>query len=190
MKKQPEQTAKTRQSMIDAFWELAAKDGIDKVSISAITKKSALNRGTFYVYFADMPDLIAQAEDDIIHDLQGRMKAAIEEGGLNHSEVVSQRMVDVFALYDDKLFLLIGKNGDPNFRAVIIDEASKMFSEVFKPLCNVQNSEYIMAYIISGVMGLLSDWHEKGKKISIAELGVIVHTMVTKGILGVIGNMV
>ena len=51
MKKQPIQTAKTRQTMIDAFWELAAIQGIDKVTISGITKKAGLNRSTFYVYF-------------------------------------------------------------------------------------------------------------------------------------------
>lgn len=186
MKKQPIQTAKTRQTMIDAFWELAAIQGIDKVTISGITKKAGLNRSTFYVYFTDITDLLIQAENDIITDLQERMKTAIIEGGFDNFEIISKKMVDVFALYDDKLFMLIGKNGDPNFRAIVIDAATKMFREVFKPLENAQNSEYITAYLTSAFMGALSYWHESEKRISIMELAKILHSLATKGLNGVI----
>lgn len=186
MKKQPIQTAKTRQTMIDAFWELAAIQGIDKVTISGITKKAGLNRSTFYVYFTDITDLLIQAENDIITDLQERMKSAIIEGGFDNFEIISKKMVDVFALYDDKLFMLIGKNGDPNFRAIVIDAATKMFREVFKPLENAQNSEYITAYLTSAFMGALSYWHESEKRISIMELAKILHSLATKGLNGVI----
>ena len=186
MKKQPIQTAKTRQTMIDAFWELAAIQGIDKVTISGITKKAGLNRSTFYVYFTDITDLLIQAENDIITELQERMKTAIIEGGFDNFEIISKKMVDVFALYDDKLFMLIGKNGDPNFRAIVIDAATKMFREVFKPLENAQNSEYITAYLTSAFMGALSYWHESGKRISIMELAKILHSLATKGLNGVI----
>lgn len=186
MKKQPIQTAKTRQTMIDAFWELAAIQGIDKVTISGITKKAGLNRSTFYVYFTDITDLLIQAENDIITDLQERMKTAIIEGGFDNFEIISKKMVDVFALYDDKLFMLIGKNGDPNFRAIVIDAATKMFREVFKPLENAQNSEYITAYLTSAFMGALSYWHESEKRISIMELAKIIHSLATKGLNGVI----
>lgn len=186
MKKQPIQTAKTRQTMIDAFWELAAIQGIDKVTISGITKKAGLNRSTFYVYFTDITDLLIQAENDIITDLQERMKSAIIEGGFDNFEIISKKMVDVFALYDDKLFMLIGKNGDPNFRAIVIDAATKMFREVFKPLENSQNSEYITAYLTSAFMGALSYWHESEKRISIMELAKILHSLATKGLNGVI----
>lgn len=188
MKKQPIQTAKTRQTIIDAFWELAAIQGIDKVTISGITKKAGLNRGTFYVYFADITDLLTQAEDDIITGLKERMKTAISEGGFDNFEIIS-KMVDGFALYDDKLFMLIGKNGDPNFRTIVIEEATKLFCEVFKPLENAQNSEYIAAYFTSAFMGLLTYWHETEKRISIMELAKILHSLATKGMNGVRNNM-
>ncbi len=172
--------------IIDAFWELAAVSGIDKVTISAITKKAGLNRGTFYVYFTDMEDLLIQAENDIIAKLRERIQSTLKAGGFNNFEIISKKMVDVFALYDDKLFMLIGKNGDPNFQALVLNEATKMFCEVFAPVENARHSEYIVTYITSAFMGLLTYWHETGKQISIIELAKIIHTLGTKGILGVI----
>lgn len=63
--------------MIDAFWDIAYRKGIENVTISEIAKKAGFNRGTFYVYFADMPELLAQAEEDIIKHLQNRLETVI-----------------------------------------------------------------------------------------------------------------
>lgn len=188
MKKNPEQTAKTRQRIIDAFWELAASQGIDKVSISAIAKKASVNRGTFYVYFADINDLLEQAETEIITDLRQRWQIAFLEGGFENFEIVSRRIFDVFTLYDDKIFLLTGSRGDPHFRQLVQDEATKLFTDALSPICNVKNSEYVIAYLSSAFMGLLNFWHEKGKQISILELAQIIHTILTKGVFGIIGQ--
>lgn len=187
MNKQPEQTMKTKQKIISAFWDIALINGTDKVTISAITKKAKLNRSTFYAYFADMPDLIAQAEDEIIADLKERITLSITEGGLSDFSIVSNRVIETFALYDDKFFMLIGNHGDPDFRAVIQKEATKLFSEIFKALCPDEKSEYIIAYLTSGLMGLLTYWHETGKKITALELAELLHTMATKGVVSFIG---
>lgn len=182
MKKQPEQTTKTRQSLIDAFWELALEAGLDKVTISAITKQAGLNRGTFYAYFSDMPDLIAQAEDDIIHDLQRRVRTLIAEGALENFDLVSAMVCSIFELHSDKFFMLIGQNGDPNFRAVVQSEATKMFREIFAPIRKTENGDYLMAYLTSAAMGTLSYWHERGRKIELTKLLEVILGMATTGL--------
>lgn len=183
MNKQPLKTAKTRQAIIDAFWELSAAQGMDKVTISAVSRRAGLNRGTFYEYFVDLPELISKEEDVIIADLRERMKSGIREGGFQNFELISeQRILDAFTLYDDKLFMLIGKNGDPNFRARVIEEASKAVREVFRPF---ENSEYIVAYLTSAFMGVLTYWHETGKQIGNMELAWMIHTLVTQGMGGI-----
>lgn len=186
MNKQPEQTAKTRQTLINAFWELAHEVGIDKVTVSAVTKRAKLNRGTFYAYFTDMPDLLAQAEDDIIHEYQHIATTAVYEVGLENSELIAKRISEAFYLFDDKFFLLIGKNGDPDFRAVVQDEATKMFRDVFAPICDTDKCDYYMAYITSAAIGMLNYWHEKGRKISVPELVQTIYSLATQGIMGTI----
>lgn len=182
MNKQPERTAKTRQLMIDAFWDIAYRKGIENVTISEIAKKAGFNRGTFYVYFADMPELLAQAEEDIIKHLQNRLETVINNKQFYDLETAIKKFADVFAKYDDKMFLLIGKNGDPNFRSVIIEEAIKSFRKVFKTIGNKDISEYVVAYITSAGMGLLTYWHETGKRISVEEFVKIFHSLVVNGL--------
>lgn len=184
MNKQPQQTAKTRQSLIDAFWELAFSQGVRKVTVSAITKKAGVNRGTFYVYFVDIPELLTLIENDLIHDLQKRLISTPVNGGAADFNEISGTLIDIFSIYDDKFFLLIGENGDPNFRKRIQEEATKKFKEVFQPILHTEQGEYIVAYLTSALLGLLTYWHATGRKISVTELGSILYGLATTGVLG------
>lgn len=182
MKKQPEQTARTKQAMVNAFWELAVKQGLDRVTISAITKKAEFNRGTFYVYFNDMNDLLVQAEEELILDLQKRMKSIVFGDSAVNYELASKKLVEVLTIYDEKLFLLIGRNGDPDFLARLREEMAGVFREVFNAPDYPPYRDFVIAFITSAITGTLTYWHDTGKKITVEELSVVIHGMMTKGV--------
>ena len=184
MKKQPEKTAQTKQSMIDAFWVIAKKRGLNNVTISEITKYADLNRGTFYVYFSDMNDLLAQAEDEIIEDLRSKVWSVFEDKNFADFQAVSAKVIEVFGEYDDNLFLLLGKDGDPQFLDHIRKEAANVFNAVMKQEKENPYQDYIIAYVTSAFTGLLQFWHETGKEISLAELSGLAHRMTLHVMLG------
>ena len=170
MKKQPEKTAQTKQSMIDAFWVIAKKRGLINVTISEITKYADLNRGTFYVYFSDMKDLLAQAECEIIEDLHSKVWSVLEDKNFADFQAVSAKVIEVFGGYDDKLFLLLGKDGDPQFLTLVRKEAATIFNALMNQKEENPYQDYIIAYVTSAITGLLQFWHETGKKLSLEEL--------------------
>ena len=184
MKKQPEKTAQTKQSMIDAFWVIAKKRGLNNVTISEITKYADLNRGTFYVYFSDMNDLLAQAEDEIIEDLRSKVWSVFEDKNFADFQAVSAKVIEVFGEYDDNLFLLLGKDGDPQFLDHVRKEAAIVFNAVMKQEKENPYQDYIIAYVTSAFTGLLQFWHETGKEISLAELSGLAHRMTLHVMLG------
>lgn len=184
MKKQPEKTAQTKQSMIDAFWVIAKKRGLNNVTISEITKYADLNRGTFYVYFSDMNDLLAQAEDEIIEDLRSKVWSVFEDKNFADFQAVSAKVIEVFGEYDDNLFLLLGKDGDPQFLDHVRKEAANVFNAVMKQEKENPYQDYIIAYVTSAFTGLLQFWHETGKEIPLAELSGLAHRMTLHVMLG------
>ena len=184
MKKQPEKTAQTKQSMIDAFWVIAKKRGLNNVTISEITKYADLNRGTFYVYFSDMNDLLAQAEDEIIEDLRSKVWSVFEDKNFADFQAVPAKVIEVFGEYDDNLFLLLGKDGDPQFLDHVRKEAANVFNAVMKQEKENPYQDYIIAYVTSAFTGLLQFWHETGKEISLAELSGLAHRMTLHVMLG------
>lgn len=186
MNKQPEMTAKTRQTIIDAFWELALQKGIAGVTISAISKRAGCNRSTVYAYFSDIPDLLNQVEEELIEDLRKRMGMPVMDTCIMDLEGISGRVVEVFAEYDEKLFLLIGKQGDPAFRQIVQAEATKQLQAVLSCAEFADNGEYVMAYITSALFGLLTFWHDSGRRIDAGQLSRMICTLATRGIGGLI----
>ncbi|MCD8390233.1 MAG: TetR/AcrR family transcriptional regulator, partial [Firmicutes bacterium] len=64
MKKQPEVTDLTRESLVTAFFQLAEIKNINQITIREITNRAGYNRTTFYRYFEDVYALIEYAEDE------------------------------------------------------------------------------------------------------------------------------
>ena len=184
MKKQPEKTAQTKQSMIDAFWVIAKKRGVINVTISEITKYADLNRGTFYVYFSDMKDLLAQVENEIIEDLHSKVWSVLEDKNFADFQAMSAKVIEVFGKYDNKLFLLLGKDGDPQFLTLVRKEAATIFNALMNQKEENPYQDYIIAYVTSAFTGLLQFWHETGKEISLAELSERAHGMTLHVMLG------
>ena len=184
MKKQPEKTAQTKQSMIDAFWVIAKKHGLINVTVSEITKYADLNRGTFYVYFSDMKDLLAQVENEIIEDLHSKVWSVLEDRNFADFQAVSAKVIEIFGEYDDKLFLLLGKDGDPQFLTLVRKEAATIFNAVMKQKEENPYQDYIITYVTSAITGLLQFWHETGKEISLEELSELAHRMTLHLMLG------
>ncbi len=182
MNKQPEKTAQTKRSMIDAFWRIAKNRGLANVTISEVTKKAGLNRGTFYVYFDDLEDLLCQAEEEIICDLRSQIRSV--GGNMRNMDIrqLTELATETIGQYDDTLFLLLGKNGDPLFLDRIRNECSVMFATVLPQNADSPNREYIIAYITSAFTGLLQYWHENGKKIPLPELSGIAYNLLLNGI--------
>ncbi len=186
MKKNPEQTERTRQNIITAFWIVAQKNGLHNVSISDVMKKAGYNRGTFYVYFFDMKDLLEQAEEDIIEELKSKMQDIVKDMQIVDFEILANKMVDTFTSYDDKLYLLLGSNGDSKFIAKVRNEMAQMFGTLFNMKENNEMKDYIIIFITSAFVGVLTSWYESGKKMEYKKLAKIIETLATKGLSGVL----
>ena len=186
MKKNPIQTERTKQNIIDSFWIIAKEKGLQNVSISELMKKAGYNRGTFYVYFFDMNDLLNQAEENIINHLKNKLQDSLSNFDVNNFENLSTKMVDTFASYDDKLYLLLGINGDSRFIFKIRNEMSNIFNIIFSSHKNSDLKEYIIIYMSSAFVGVLTHWYESNKKINRIQLADIIYNIATHGLSGLL----
>ena len=66
----PARRAATRRRIIDAFWGLLEQMPLERITVRAVADAAGCNRSTFYQYFESIPDLLAQAEDDLIDEAQ------------------------------------------------------------------------------------------------------------------------
>lgn len=175
MKESPK-VMETKERIKDAFFELYKDQKIEKISIKEITDKAQLNRGTFYVYYKDIYDLLDQAEDEIIQELLAKLKGTI---GLllfqDHDNFSIKPALQLFIKHSKYLKILLGSNGDPNFthklKSIVIQSVKEMIEA--SPHAKKKNLDYIMEYVSSAQLGLLSYWLRKDMELDIDEFEVI-----------------
>ena len=62
---------KTKEIIIDAFWQLLEEKPFNKITVQNIVERCALNRNTFYYHFQDIRDLIEWiCIDEVDHILE------------------------------------------------------------------------------------------------------------------------
>lgn len=188
MKKQPEVTARTRQKIIDAFWDICLEKDLNKVSVIAITKRMGCNRSTFYEYFTDVFDLLHQVEDEMIDALMVQLKDKFSDGIPVSLQTLSQECANILGRFDDKLFYLLSAKGDPAFSSRFKNCFLKEILELFDFGDKNPYAEYILTFCYSAILGIRLYWYENDCERNLEEVISITQTLVATGALGFIGK--
>lgn len=175
MKKQPELTARTRQKLVDAYFALR-QTGVNP-TVGAIAQRSGYNRCTFYRYFTDTGQLLAQVEEEIC----AAFRVAIQPGqsALVHTEILPS-LVRVYTQYGNPLSVLLGAQGDPRFVA----RMKKIMSPLAQQLLAEESDTPFIAALkvemaLSAVLAAVTKWYDEDKPIPMETLGEVVTNFLT-----------
>ncbi len=173
MKKHPEITKKTKQSLIEVFCELYCQKPIEKITVQEIANKAGYNRSTFYQYFTDVYDLLNFVENDILDYIQEKMK---------DKEQADTR--DILLLFEEKgtsLNALLGDCGNIRFMEKVKNE---IFSGVQKYCFPKDNAvtPYLLEFQVSTAFSLLRLWQRRQKDLPPDELYNLIDRLFTSGI--------
>jgi AcrR family transcriptional regulator len=86
---------RTRRSLQQALFDLAAESGIDHVSVSQIAERAGVNRSTFYQHYSDKETLLADAFDLVAEEAGAKLEGIVEP-----SAEPPQALVDFLAHID------------------------------------------------------------------------------------------
>ncbi len=186
MSQESQRVTETKERIRDAFFELYATKKIEKISIKEITDKAQLNRGTFYVYYKDIYDLLEKTENELIEELVVKVKEIIT--GILRDENIDPFLppLEFYQRYSKFLRVLLGANGDPNFIHKMKTIIKKTLGDLFQKekIPNVENMEYVMEYISSAQIGIISFWLMNDMALPISELGNMIKTITLHGPVG------
>lgn len=162
----------TRAKIRQALTELIVEKGFDALTVSDLTRRAGVNRGTFYLHFVDKFDALEQLEEELISNLRE---------ALVHPDVAreAQSAVDMFpyplllqalkivAADFDFVAAISGKGGDPEFhsrlKSVInglLDQGLELTHSQVR--CDRFPHEYARELTISHVMSIITLWLERG----------------------------
>lgn len=114
MKKQSKITDATRESLVNAFFQLASKKNIDQITIREITDLAGYERTTFYRYFVDVFALIEYAENQLLQSTREAIDSQRSENALGEKQFF-KIIIQCFHENADRVSVLLSERNRSHF---------------------------------------------------------------------------
>lgn len=179
-----EKVIKTKKIIKDAFIEIYKLKTIDSISVKEITNKVGFNRGTFYIHYDDIYDLLREVEDEVLSEFH-KVGHKIKEYNISHFDPKEPipAMLEILKYMKSKrnyIEALLGQNGYPSF-SIKCKNIMKQYIFTKLKIENEKYSDYLLEYIISGNIGVVIYWVQTGMVIPAEELALLLGKIIIKG---------
>lgn len=171
--KQPAVTEQTKTNLRRAFWQLYEQKPIQKITVKQITDLAGYNRGTFYLYFKDVYDLLEDIEGTVLaviggmmEDLlppDGRLADAGQLRGAPGFEAAMTPLAQAVQTYGTYARVLLSDRGDPQFKARFKEivwpplKSTLPTKRAHSPKEERVTKEYCMAGLIAAICAWLEE---------------------------------
>nr|UWI50504.1 TetR/AcrR family transcriptional regulator [Clostridioides difficile] len=190
-------TIRTKKMIRFALAELIDEKGFNNISVTDLTQRADINRGTFYLHYVDKYDLLEKIENEIIQEIEEETKHldSVNMMNIDASNEPLPFMVKLFEYFRKNSVIIksiLGPKGDPTFerkikRFIEINLFEKQKSRNFNIDEAVISEEYFIQYILSADLGVIQYWLEKNMKESPDEMALILARMSLLGPLRAVG---
>lgn len=185
MNKQPAVTEQTRKNLQDAFWGLYVEKPIAKISVKEITTRAGYNRGTFYLYYDDVYDMLDRIEAELLGKIRALFEERVVKDGRPDIEGNMSFILETANDYDrDRLTVLLGDKGDPKFKSQFKELIWPLVAAYLAPEGAYSPSEERIAkrFFLSGLISAIVAWLEDDRGMPLDKfIELIMHRIVRIG---------
>lgn len=182
---------KTRKLLKECLIRLLKEKRVQDITVRELTDMADLNRGTFYLHYKDVFDLLEKTEAELMDEFNSLVMSYDAKDLKQHPALVFD---DIFALvYDnaDLVEILMGENGDLSFvnrlKQLVHEKCLRDWMEVFRS-GDPQVFEAYFSFIVSGCVGLVQYWIQNGRKESPRQMASLTERIIKEGISVLEGN--
>ena len=180
-KKEDRRVRRTKKLLTQALTQLLQEKQINEITVKELTDLADMNRGTFYLYYKDMFDMLEKIEDGMFEALDAIVS-------LHEHDDVSQQtkpiLLDLFRFIQDNQEMcrvLLSPHGDMNFlhrlNEVVREKCLKAWPNIRKEKGEA-DFDYHYSFVVFGCAGIIRAWvnrncSEKKKKMAEMAYGMI-----------------
>ncbi len=163
-KKEDRRVRRTKKMLTQALTSLLAQKQINEITVKELTDLADINRGTFYLYYRDVFDMLSSIEDELFSEFDVLVDPAdLENGTMTQASV----LVDVFDFVKENQEMcrvLLSANGDMNFLHRLNEVLREKFLRIWHTIPSRNDDEfaYHYSFLVFGCAGMLREWVNQG----------------------------
>lgn len=189
MRKRPEKTEQTKADIKEAFWRLYATKPIEKITVGEVCELAGYNRGTFYLHFHDIYELLAGIEAELLRGMTACVESCMKRLRRDSSKLSCIAACKDVVLYYERnksyITVLLGVDGDPSFVYRLKDNLKPLWREyVVGEVSGRSESEIdlLLEYALAGTLFMISRWLAEPGTTSAPQLAHLIYDCSIKDI--------
>ncbi len=152
---------RTKKLIRKGLAELTKEKSINKITVKELTDLIEINRGTFYLHYKDIFDLVESIENSLYDEFNEIIKTVNPQTILETPLDILERFCVFISENADAFVMLVGENGDANFvyriGTVMNDAVFELFSSIY-PEMDSERYSFTYEYCKYGSVGLIRCW--------------------------------
>ena len=185
-KKEDRRVRRTKKLLTQALTQLLQEKQINEITVKELTDLADMNRGTFYLYYKDMFDMLEKIEDGLFEALDAIIS-------LHEHDDVSQQtkpiLLDLFRFIEDNQEMcrvLLSPHGDMNFlhrlNEVVREKCLKAWPDIRKEKGEA-DFDYHYSFVVFGCAGIIRAWVNRNCPESAEIMAEMAYGMILRGSL-------
>lgn len=183
MNKHTRKSHETRENLCEAFIQLYAEKDLRHITIKDITDRAGYNRGTFYIYYTDVYDILNQIKDHLAIQLQKSILNYLKEVKSPSFETLITVILKFYQKNQSRIIPLAKK--DATMTATLKKHLSPVIAlmgDSEDPAENIR-LDYILEYHLSAVINFINYWCSRNNDLSSQKLIELLLEISTAGAL-------
>lgn len=151
---------KTRAQLLQGLIQLMGKKDIKDISVKELADLVDINRGTFYLHYNDIYDMLGKIEDELFSEFNEILDRNFTEVGTTHSSNPALQEIFIFLSNNrDLVRVMIGPHGDLTFVNRLKNLVKERLEHMFQYEENtLSDFEYYYSFLVSGCIGVIETW--------------------------------
>ena len=185
-KKEDRRVRRTKKLLTQALTQLLQEKQINEITVKELTDLADMNRGTFYLYYKDMFDMLEKIEDGMFEALDAIVS-------LHEHDDMSQQtkpiLLDLFRFIQDNQEMcrvLLSPHGDMNFlhrlNEVVREKCLKAWPNIRKEKGEA-DFDYHYSFVVFGCAGIIRAWVNRNCPESAEKMAEMAYGMILRGSL-------
>lgn len=179
---------RTKRLIRQGLSELAKTKSITKISVKELTDLVEINRGTFYLHYKDISDLVESIETNLYNEFSVFMNSITPQNIAENALDLLEKYVSFAYENKDVLEMLMGAHGDAEFvfkLTSLMDEKIYDLCKTFFPNMNYSLFDMASEYGKFSAIGLLNCWFTKHPEWTSRQVAEMWFTLMTRGLYGI-----
>ena len=148
---------RTKALLLQGLMQLMETKDIKDISVKELADLADINRGTFYLHYNDVYDMLAQIEDELFVEFHGIIDRTLDPA----SHAPRTTLFEVFSFLErhkEVARVMMGPHGDLSFVNRLKDLVQTRLDNILAARRAVEQGCYLESFDVSGCIGVIDTW--------------------------------